>query len=229
MSGTKWFSRAWTVAWGMALAATVAAASPIPVGSLVGSRNAMLDGQSPLAWTTILSGDKLEVNDGLAIVTLGQGNRVVLGRGSQASFERDAHGVTVSLERGGLSIIHPQAGSSLRVKAGEVTVKPDHGLRTLGEIAMVGGQLMVRVKEGTLRVEQAGKTKEIREGNTIRIATTDARTAANAAHGNAHLKHVLNRKKLVVLGTAAGGAAAALAAIGLAQPTRQVSPVTPGP
>jgi hypothetical protein len=213
----------------MALAAMAAAASPVPVGSLVGSRNATLDGQAPLPHTTLLSGDNLQVNDGLAMVALERGNRMILGRGSKASFTRDADIVTVSLTRGDLSLFHPKAGGKLRVKAGNVSVEPEQGSRTLGEIAMVDGLLVVRVKDGVLQVEDAGTTKEVSKGSTITIATTAAHAPAPTAPGNLHFRHILNHEALVDLGVAAVGAGAAVAAVALTRSSRPVSPVTPAP
>jgi hypothetical protein len=192
MAGKTGLSWAWVLAWVMALVATVATGSPIPVGSLVWSRNATLDGQVPLPHTTLLSGDRLQVNDGLAMVTLDRGNRMILGRGSEASFLRDADAVTVSLARGDMSLYHPQASSEFRVKIGDVTVAPAQGYRTLGEIAMVDGLLVVTAKDGALQVEKAGTTKEVRKGSTVTIATTAAQAPAATPPGNTHLKHILN-------------------------------------
>ena len=68
-----------------------ALAGPLPIGSIVGSQNAALDGQQALPNTTVLSGDTLRVDDGVAMVTL----RVV-GQDSNASFLQHAGDVTGS-------------------------------------------------------------------------------------------------------------------------------------
>ena len=67
------------------------------VGSLVGSRSTTLDGQRPLPHTVLLSGDQLQVNDGLALVTLDRGNRMMLGGQAEASFLREAKILTVTI------------------------------------------------------------------------------------------------------------------------------------
>ena len=118
---------AWALAWLMALASTAAAGGPAVVGSLVGSRNATLDGHAPLPHTVLLSGDKLAVNDGLAMVTLERGNRMVMGQDSEASFLRDTHTLTVLMARGTLSLFHPPDDSGLLVvvtsKDGSLKIK----------------------------------------------------------------------------------------------------------
>jgi ferric-dicitrate binding protein FerR (iron transport regulator) len=182
-----------------------AMASPVAIGSLKGSRNAMLDGQAPLPDTTMLSGDRLQVNDGLAMVTLDQGNRMILGRETEASFVRDDSGVTVALTRGNVSLYHPASGAGFRVKVGDVTVAPSQGFKTFGEVAMVDGLLLVTAKDGALQVEKAGTSKEVSAGKTITIATTAARAPAPVPpRGRRHLKrlggwfHLSNRDLLIV-------------------------------
>lgn len=157
------------------LAAATVLGSPIPVGSLMGSKNATLDGQVPLPHTAILNGDRLQVNEGLAMVTLNQGNRLVMGHNSEASFSRAEDGVTVALARGTMSIYHPQASRPFQVKIGDVSVAPAMGYRTIGEVAMNNGLLVVTAKDGTLKVERDGSTQEVSKGKTITIplAATD--------------------------------------------------------
>jgi acetylornithine/succinyldiaminopimelate/putrescine aminotransferase len=74
----------------MLLTVTVGIGGSMPVGALMGSKNATIDGQVPLPHTTLLSGDSLHVSNGLAVVTLEQGNRMLLGRETEASFLREA-------------------------------------------------------------------------------------------------------------------------------------------
>lgn len=158
----------------MVLTVTMAVGGSMPVGALLGSKNTTVDGRVPLPHTTLLNGDHLQVKDGLAMVTLDQGNRMVLGRETEASFLRKSDAVTVSLTRGALALYHPQTSQAFRVKAGAVTVAPAKGYRTMGEIAMADGYLSVTAKDGTLQVEKAGTTQEISKGKTITITTTPA-------------------------------------------------------
>ncbi|MCL5006490.1 MAG: hypothetical protein M1404_08130 [Acidobacteria bacterium] len=208
-----------------------ALASPLPIGSIIGSQNAILDGQQALPDTVVLSGDNLQVNDGLAMVTFDQGNRMILGHNTEASFLREADEVTVSLTRGNMSLYHPETSRDFRVKVGDVTVAPAQGDKTLGEVAMVDGLLLVTAKDGALQVERAGTTKEVSAGKTITIATTAARAPAPNPSGNRHLKHIFHpsKKDLLILGLAAeaGGGATAIV-LGTRSP-KAASPVTPGP
>ena len=159
------------------LTVTVGIGGSMPVGALMGSKNATIDGQVPLPHTTLLSGDSLQVRNGLAVVTLEQGNRMLLGSETEASFLRDADAVTISLTQGNLSLYHPQTSRMFRVKAGEVTVTPAKDFKTLGELAMADGFLTVTAKDGTLQVEKAGTTQEVAKGNTIKIETRHERAA----------------------------------------------------
>ena len=219
----------------MSLTVTIAVGSSFPlggsmaVGALMGSKNATVDGQVPLPHTTLLSGDNLQVKDGLAMVTLDQGNRMILGRETEASFLREADAVTVSLTQGNLSLYHPQASRTFRVRAGDVTVSPANGYRTMGELAMADGILMVTAKSGSLQVEQAGTTQEVATGKTIQVTARDESAPQSNPGGNRHLKRV--PPALIYFGIGAGVALLALAIVrttsGGAPPP--VSPVTPGP
>lgn len=223
--------------WGALVAVAVLAglipalASPPAVGSVAGSRNATLDGQPPLPNTTVLSGDNLQVSDGLAMVNLDQGNRMVLGRGSEASFSRDGGGVTVALARGNVSLYHPATGTAFQVKVGDVTVAPAHGFKTLGEVAMVDGLLLVTAKDGTLQIEKAGTTKKVSAGKTISIATKAARAPTPVPPRHWHLKHphFANPKVLLYLGLGAEAAGGVVGVIAATHSTTQTSTVAPGP
>ena len=102
------------------------------VGSIAGSRNATLSGAVLVPNTTVFSGDQLQVREGVAVVALDAGNRMVFGRQTEASFERGAKDVTVLLSRGNVSMYHPGASLGVAVKAGDVTVRPAAGYKTLG-------------------------------------------------------------------------------------------------
>lgn len=219
----------------MALSVTIAVGGALPVGALMGSENATVDGQNPLPHTTLLSGDNLQVKDGLAMVTLDQGNRMLLGRETQASFLREADAVTVSLTKGNLALYHPQASRAFRVKAGDVTVTPAKGYRTLGQVAVAEGYLAVMAKDGALQVEKAGTTQEVGKGQTITIATAAgaAPTPSPQGRGRRHIKHILRVSPglLLILGIAAeaGGVAWAIVAATSGAPPPPVSPVAPAP
>lgn len=74
----------------------------------------------------------------------------------------------------------------LRVKAGDIAVSPaGKGFKTLGEVAMVNGAVVVTAKEGTLRVEGAGRTTEVAKGKTIAIM----QKAAGAPQGAGSASH----------------------------------------
>jgi hypothetical protein len=208
-----------------------ALAGPLPIGSILGSKNATLDGQQAIAHTTVLSGDSLQVRDGLALVTLDQGNRMIMGRDTAASFLREADAVSVSLTRGNLSLYHPEASSGFRVKVGDVTVAPAKGYKTLGEIAMVDGLLLVTAKDGVLQVEEAGTTQEVSKGKTITLATAAASAPAPTPPGNRHIKHILrvSPAALLYLGIAAGAGGVAWAIVESTSSGKPASPITPTP
>jgi len=166
------------------LTATVYAGSAV-IGSVAGSKNATVGGQELVPNTTLFSGDSLQVKDGVAVVALGQGSRMVFGKETTASFLRETDGVTVLLGQGNVSMYHPESGVGMRVKAGEVTVEPGKGYETRGEVAMVDGGLMVTAKEGTLRVEGKGPAMEVAKGKTIRVSTQGAAAPAPQAQAGA--------------------------------------------
>jgi len=131
-------------------------------------------GQSLLPNTTIFSGDSLQVRDGVAVVAIGKSGRMVFGRDTVASFSRDASEVTVLLSQGTVSVFHPGDGTAVRVKAGDVFVAPTAGFKSLGEVAMLNGSVVVSAKEGSLQVDNHGATKTVAKGQTIVIAPKTA-------------------------------------------------------
>jgi len=135
------------------------------IGSVAGSMNATVGGQALVPNATIFSGDSLQVKDGVAIVAVGKASRMVFGRDTAVSFLRDAKEVTVLLGRGNVSLFHPDESGTLRVKAGEVSIVPAAGFKTLGEIAMLNGSLVVTTKEGMLLVEHDGQTMKVAKGS----------------------------------------------------------------
>jgi len=145
------------------------------VGSVAGSTNATVGGVALRPNTTLFSGDSVQVKDGVAIVAVGKTSRVVFGRETIASFLRDANEVTVLLGQGNVSVFHPDDSVVLRVKAGDVSVTPEGGFKTLGEVAMLGNALVISSKEGTLLVDNGEQTVRVAKGKTITINATSAR------------------------------------------------------
>jgi len=144
------------------------------IGSVAGSMNATVSGQALVPNATIFSGDSLQVKDGVAIVAVGKASRMVFGRDTAVSFLRDAKEVTVLLERGNVSLFQPENSGALRVKAGDVSIIPAAGFKTLGEIAMLNGSLIVTAKEGSLLVEHGGQTERVVKGSKPLVLSAPA-------------------------------------------------------
>jgi len=188
------------------------------VGSVAGSRNATLSGEALVPNTTVFSGDNLQVRDGVAVVALDQGNRMVFGRQTAASFVREAKNVTVLLKSGNVSLYHPGESFGVSVKAGDVTVSPTAGYKTLGEVAMLDGSLVVTAKQGMLQVEQQGRTQQVAEGKTVTLPVQSARAPVpNPPAPPSSDAHITTATTLGVLGLGAGSAAAVLAGLGLSK------------
>ena len=162
---------------GLVAAVPVFAGSAV-VGSVAGSMNATVGGQTLLPNTTLFSGDSLQVKDGVAVVALGSASRIVFGRDTVASFLRDSNEVTVLLGQGNVSVFHDADGMPVRMKIGDVSVVPVSGFKTLGEVAMLNGAIVVTAKEGMLRVEGNGPAINVAKGKTITVVPE-----ANAPQG----------------------------------------------
>jgi hypothetical protein len=184
------------------------------VGSVAGSMNATVGGQTLLPNTTLFSGDSLRVNDGVAVVALGSASRMVFGRDTVASFSRDSNEVTVLLGQGNVSVFHDADGMPVRMKIGDVSVVPVSGFKTLGEVAMLNGSVVVTAKDGALRVDEGnGQVINVAKGKTITV-TPQARTpqgggAGRCCGGGANIWGIT--------ATAAGGVAAILAGVALSR------------
>ena len=188
------------------------------VGSVAGSRNAVLSGAALVPNTTVFSGDHLQVKDGVAVVALDEGNRMVFGRETEASFLREAKSVTVLLSRGDVSLYHPGASTGVAVKAGDVTVTPAAGYKTLGEVAMLDGSVRVTAKQGLLQVEKQGRTEQVGEGKTVTLPVETARAPVPSPAAPPDVDaHITTATTLGVLGLGAGSAAAVVAGIGLSR------------
>ena len=181
------------------------------VGSVAGSLNASVGGQALLPNSVIFSGDRLQVKDGAAVVALDHGSRMAFGQDTQAGFVRDASGVAVVLESGNVSIYHPAAGNAVRVMVGKVVVSPEKGYKSLAEVAMLNGIIVVTSKQGSLDVNQDGKTVKLAEGKTLTITPKTAR----APQTGASQKLAGGNTALEAAAVGAGGVAAILAGIGL--------------
>jgi len=181
------------------------------VGSVAGSLNASVGGQALLPNGVIFSGDRLQVKDGAAVVALDHGSRMAFGQDTQAGFVRDANGVGVILESGNVSIYHPAAGNAVRVMVGKVVVSPVSGYKSLGQVAMMNGLIVITSKQGSLNVNQAGKTVKLAEGKTLTIAPK----TASAPQTGASQKLAGGNTALEAGALGAAGAAAVLAGIGM--------------
>ena len=185
------------------------------IGSVAGSTNATMDGQALMLKTTVFSGDSLQVKDGAAVVALGSQSRLVFGRETAASFLRDGREVTVLLGRGNVSLYQGQAGMSLRVKVGTVTVSPTGEYKTLGEVAMLNGAVVVTAKEGKLRVESNGTAQEIAKGRTVTVAARPARDPNGGAGSGSVVWS--GSTVLQVASVAASGTGAVLAGVAISR------------
>jgi len=160
---------------GMSASVPMFAGSEV-VGSVAGSMNASLGGQALLPNTTLFNGDSLQVKEGAAVVALGNGGRVVLGRETAAKFLRSDNAVTVVLTAGNVSLFHPDNQAAVKVQVGTVTVEPAPGFKTLGEVAMADGTVVITSRDGTLLVNDgSGRTKEVAKGKTIALMPKTAR------------------------------------------------------
>jgi hypothetical protein len=131
--------------------------------------NATVGGQVILPNATLFSGDSLQVKDGLAVVALGNSSRMVFGRNTVASFLRDTNEVTVLLDQGSVSVFHDANGTPVRMKIGSLSVVPVSGFKTLGEVAVLNGSVVVSAKDGMLRVEGTGNDVNVPKGKTVTL------------------------------------------------------------
>jgi len=145
------------------------------VGSVAGSMNATIEGQTLLPNTVIFTGQSLSVKDGAAVVATSTGERMVFGRDTKASFSRNEEELTVQLAQGNVSLFEPTGNGKLRVKAGNVSVVSSSAFKTLCEVAMVGDAIVVTTQKGSVRVEGNGAPVEVAQGRTITISPRTAR------------------------------------------------------
>ena len=199
---------------GLVAVAPVFAGSAV-VGSVAGTMNATVGGQTLLPNTTLFSGDSLQVKDGVAVVALGNASRMVFGRDTVASFLRESDEVTVLLGQGSISVFHDVSGAPVRMKIGDVSVVPVSGFKTLGEVAMLNGVVVVTAKDGALRVDEGnGKVVNVAKGKTITVtpqmrAPQGGGSAGRCCGGSAGV--------WPIVATAAAGAAAVLAGVAVSR------------
>jgi len=197
------------------VAVVPALAGSAVVGSVAGSMNATVGGQTLLPNTTLFSGDSLQVKDGVAVVALGGASRMVFGRDTAASFLRDSNEVTVLLGQGNVSVFHDADGMPVRMKVGEISIVPVSGFKTLGEVAMLNGAVVVTAKDGMLRVTQGnGQVVNVAKGKTISV-TPQAKAPQG---GGASAGRCCGGSNVWgITATVAGGAAAILAGVALSR------------
>jgi len=200
-----------------AVAAVPAVAGSAVIGSVAGSMNATVAGQALLPNTTIFSGDSLQVRDGVAVIAVGNSSRVIFGRDTVASFLREPNEITVLLSQGNVSMLHPNDGTPVRVKAGQISITPAPGFKTLGEVAMLNGSLVVTAKEGALQVDGQGVTKNVAKGQTIVISPKTDRGKSGAGAAGAGATFGGGSAALEVATLGAAGAAAILAGVAMSR------------
>jgi len=122
-------------------ASVPALAGSVVVGLVAGSESASIDSQAVLPHMVIFADDRLQVKDGVAVVAVSDGSRIALGRDTTAAFQRDARSVTVVLSAGSVSVYHANDRVGLRVQAGSVMVEAAPGSKTLGEVAIMDGEV----------------------------------------------------------------------------------------
>lgn len=173
------------------------------IGTVAGSLNATVSGQALLPNSTVFNGDQLQVNDGAAVIALTNGSRMTLGSQTQAQFLQEPDGVAVALAKGNVSMYHPAKGSNLAVNVEKYSVTPGKGYKSVGEVAMLNGAVVVTAKEGSLQVTGNGRTVDVAQGKTITLLPK-----------NAAMPQTGTSQKLVSGNTGLEGATLAAAAVG---------------
>ncbi len=194
------------------LSSVPAFAGSVVIGSVSGSTNATLSGAALVPNTTIFSGDSLQVKDGVAVVAVGKSSWMVFGRETEASFLRETKEVTVLLSHGNVSLSHPDDNVALRVKVGDISVAPASGFKTVGDVAMLNGAVVVTAKEGLLRVEGEGQGVEVAKGKTLTVLPKARRSPATGG-----VAHAASSSWWTVGSFASGALAAVLAGVAISR------------
>ncbi|MGH9449897.1 MAG: hypothetical protein ACRD11_05070 [Terriglobia bacterium] len=183
------------------------------IGTVAGSLNATVSGQALLPNSTVFNGDQLQVKDGAAVIALTNGSRMTLGSQTQAQFLQEPDGVAVALAKGNVSMFHPAKGSNLAVNVEKYSVTPGKGYKTVGEVAMLNGAVVVTTKEGNLQVTGNGRTVDVAQGKTITLLP---KNAAMPQTGTSQ-KLVSGNTGLEAATLAAAGVGAILAGVGMSR------------
>lgn len=183
------------------------------IGTVAGSLNASVSGQALLPNSTVFNGDQLQVKDGAAVIALTNGSRMTLGKDTQVQFFKESSGVSVAMAKGNVSMYHPAKGSDLAVNVEKWSITPGQGYKTVGEVAMLNGAVVVTAKEGSLHVVGNGRTLDVAKGKTITLLPKNAAmpqtgTSQKLVGGNTALEGAT---------LAAAGAGAVLAGIGMSR------------
>ena len=201
------------------LASIPAFGSSNVVGAVVAAKNASVGGVALLPGHTLFSGDGLRVEYGMTLVTMGKGSRMVFGRDTVASFERESSAVTALLERGSVSVYHPMDDlAPLRLEVGNLSIVPAEGLGTLGEVAVSDEGVVIKTAQGLLRVEAegTGQAFEVPKGESVKFVPNSNKTAAAPQQQGGAQPH--RRRKRggffwLPIGAAAAGAALGAVAV----------------
>src|SRR5580658_2238383 len=140
------------------------------VGFVILSSNTSISGISVKIGQTILSGDKLSVEEGAAEIALGHGSRIILSPHTSASLERDKAGVTAVLDRGGITLEQsPQEGLVTRIRSGNVLVAPKTGMATRTQVFMSARELTIGTRQGGLMVDRGGEEFTVKQDSAVRF------------------------------------------------------------
>lgn len=222
----------------------VLAAGSAPIGTLRCEGTVYVESAKAPFETVVFSGDKVATADGRATLSLSQGTRVVLERGSSAALVKSQEGLTVGLEKGQLALrSDPQ--TPVQVETSGLTLAATGRFPSLAEVAMLSdGAVSLSVRRGAVVVRNLrAEPVVVRAGNFIvispRLANQDpAKTPGTGAHGGKTLGESLRTFKLgglshgasvAVIGGLVVGVAAAVA-IPMAlddEPSTPVSPAAP--
>src|SRR3989442_744265 len=184
------------------------------VGAVVAAKNASVGGVALMPGHTIFSGDDLRVEYGMTMVTMGKGSRLVFGRDTVASFERNSSEVTALLDRGSVSVYHPMDDlMPLRLEVGNLSILPAEGFGTLGEVAVTGEGVVIKTAQGLLRVETegTGQTFQVPKGETVKFVAKTASAPQQQGGAQPHRRRKRGGFFWLPAGAAvAGGVPAAL-------------------
>lgn len=140
---------------------------------------------------------------------------MVFGRQTEASFLTESKGVTVLLAGGNVLLYHPAGEPPMRLKAEDITVSPVKGFKTLGQVAMLNGWVVVTANHGALQVDRLGRTEQVAEGKTVTLPAKTAQAPGQGPASSNPPKSSASKVEWVGLGASATGAV--LAAVGISR------------